>query len=338
MGKEPRISIVTPSFNQAEYLEECILSVLNQNYPNLEYIVIDGGSNDGSVEIIKKYSSALSHWESVPDSGHGDALNKGFRLATGDILCWLNSDDLLLPWSLKTVSELFITYPNVSWIHGVQVSYDSKGRIQSANQKKINVFDFLLGNYAFLQQESSFWRRSLWDQAGSHINTDLKLMVDGELWSRFFLFAEPCHINCTLGGWRNTGKNRSSVNQDLIHEEMRLVVEYLRSNCTRSALNLVAQLEDMYRTYELIENKPGSRMSYSLPQGNVNRYFYVDILRSASYLEAIWDSSTSKWRLFRSLFRDPGFTKEDLDSVIQAQESFLQGMNGIPKKPSWISF
>jgi glycosyltransferase involved in cell wall biosynthesis len=102
-----KISIVTPSYNQGQYLEETIQSVLDQNYPNLEYIIMDGGSTDNSVDIIKKYESQLAHWESKPDNGQADAIKRGFDMATGDILAWLNSDDYYLPDTFNQVSELF---------------------------------------------------------------------------------------------------------------------------------------------------------------------------------------------------------------------------------------
>src|SRR5215204_5758135 len=114
MGKDlPKISIVTPSYNQAEFIEETILSVINQNYPNLEYIVIDGGSTDGSVEIIKKYEQYFSYWVSEPDKGHADALNKGFAKATGEVMAWINSDDKYFPWTFATVAEVYSQFPEV---------------------------------------------------------------------------------------------------------------------------------------------------------------------------------------------------------------------------------
>ena len=112
----PRISIVTPSFNQAPYLEATLKSVLDQNYPNLEYFVIDGGSTDGSLDILRRYADRLTGWVSEPDHGQMHAINKGFSHATGEIMAWLNSDDMLCPWALQTVGHIFKDLPAVQWL------------------------------------------------------------------------------------------------------------------------------------------------------------------------------------------------------------------------------
>lgn len=111
--KFPKITVVTPNFNQGAFLERTILSVLNQNYPNLEYIIMDGGSTDKSIEIIKKYEKKLTWWVSENDKGHADALNKGFSRASGDIMAWINSDDKYYPWTFKTVAEVFQSENNI---------------------------------------------------------------------------------------------------------------------------------------------------------------------------------------------------------------------------------
>ena len=122
-----KISIVTPSYNQSPYLEKTIQSVLNQNYPNLEYIIMDGGSTDGSVDIIKKYSKFITYWESNPDKGQADAIYRGFERASGDIIAWINSDDFYLDGALKAVGNYFSKYPSIEWLagNGIIVDEDS---------------------------------------------------------------------------------------------------------------------------------------------------------------------------------------------------------------------
>src|SRR3954447_3859663 len=125
----PKISVVTPSFNQAEYLEETLRSVLDQEYTNLEYIVIDGGSTDGSVDIIRRYEDRLAYWVSEPDQGQYDALNKGFARTTGEIMAWLNSDDKYLDWTFSSVAEAMSKLPEIEWLTSqFQFFWDQKGR------------------------------------------------------------------------------------------------------------------------------------------------------------------------------------------------------------------
>lgn len=123
----PLVSIVTPSYNQAAYLEATILSVLDQEYPNLEYIIVDGGSTDGSVEIIKKYGDKLAYWVSEPDCGQSHAINKGFTRATGEIVAWINSDDVYCPGSFTTVADFFIDHPHVQVLYGNSEYVDATG-------------------------------------------------------------------------------------------------------------------------------------------------------------------------------------------------------------------
>ena len=129
----PRISIVTPSFNQGQFLEQTIRSVLSQGYPNLEYIIIDGGSTDGSVEIIKRYEKQIFFWCSEKDKGHYDAINKGFSRSTGDILAWINSDDIYFPWTLMTVATMMSSVPEVQWLSSLMpAGIDYQGFLAAA--------------------------------------------------------------------------------------------------------------------------------------------------------------------------------------------------------------
>ena len=175
----PKISVITPSYNQGKFIAKTIESVVNQHYPNLEYIVVDGNSTDNSSEVIKSYEDKISYWVSEPDKGHGNALNKGFAQSSGEIMAWINSDDLYMPWTLRTVAEVFTAYPEVDWIVGIS-SFIRNGGIFNIDRVYKNIYDYLIGDFQWIQQESVFWRRSLWDKAGGHINEDMKLMVDGE--------------------------------------------------------------------------------------------------------------------------------------------------------------
>lgn len=178
----PRISIVTPSFNQADFIEETIQSVLNQTYTNFEYIIIDGGSTDGSVEIIKKYQHELVYWASEPDKGQSHAINKGFRRATGDLLCWVNSDDVLFPSCLEIISEHYIKKKSPDIIHAWGVYIDERGKITKLIRvpRQSQSF-FARGKWvahapSIFFKASAFWRVDALD-VGLHLSMDLDLWV-----------------------------------------------------------------------------------------------------------------------------------------------------------------
>jgi len=200
-----KISIITPNFNGAQFLEETILSVLDQNYPNLEYIVIDGGSTDGSIDIIRKYESKLAFWISEPDKGMYYAIQKGFEKSTGEIMGWINSDDKLIEKSLFILAEIFAGNTQINWIQGYPTVIDELSRIvlQRPHRYKREQFlskAFLDGN--FIQQESTYWRRSLWELAGAKVSTEYKYAGDFELWTRFFNFDKLYITNAIIGSFR----------------------------------------------------------------------------------------------------------------------------------------
>ena len=214
----PKISIVTPSFNQADYLEATILSILNQNYPNLEYIIIDGGSTDNSVEIIKKYADKLTFWVSEPDNGLYDAVQKGFKQSTGGIMAWLNSDDLYHPNALKTVAEIFNSFADIQWMTTTPTAFDETGRTVNVTDSlkiKWSKFRFYAGDFRWIQQESTFWRRSLWQKAGERMAVNLRFAGDFELWLRFFRYEKLYFISTLTGGFRlRSTKQLSFDNMD----------------------------------------------------------------------------------------------------------------------------
>lgn len=222
--RPPRISIVTPSYNQAQYLEECMDSVLSQGYPNLEYVVMDGGSTDGSVEIIKKYAKYLTYWQSFPDGGQYAAINAGFARTSGEIMAWLNSDDRYYPNAFLKVACTFTEHPEVDWLTGIQTLWGSKGEIKWLSRSPIyfSRTKYLSGNFGkpCIQQESTFWRRKLWNQAGGRLDTKCTLAADAELWLRFFRYAQLYNVNTLLGGFRYHGNQRSVLNIRKYAEEI----------------------------------------------------------------------------------------------------------------------
>jgi len=225
----PRISIITPSFNQGQFLEECIDSVLSQNYPNLEYIVMDGGSADNSVEIIKKFEKHLTYWQSKPDGGQYAAIDAGFKKTSGEIMAWLNSDDKYHTAAFFKAAYIFYKYKEIEWITGRPTVFDKDGNI-------ILVFDYLpafsRGNYLYegydkphIQQESTFWRRSIWEKAGGMVRADLNFAGDMELWTRFFRHAQLFTVDTILGGYRYHGNQKAIVHLDKYVKEADTVLD-----------------------------------------------------------------------------------------------------------------
>lgn len=233
-----KISIVTPSFNQAVFLEETIDSVLSQRDPNLEYVIIDGGSTDGSVDIIRRHAARLAHWVSEPDKGQYDAINKGFAKVTGDVMAWINSDDKYTPWCFSIVREIFSRFPEIEWLTTVQpLSWNAQGQATSMNfSGGFNRVSFLKGgnlptpgSYGrrFIQQESTFWRRSLWERAGGRLDTSLRLAADFELWARFYKHSDLCGILASLGGFRAYGQQKSVLQAaEYMDEAQRVLAQY----------------------------------------------------------------------------------------------------------------
>ena len=214
----PRISLVTPVFNSASYLEQTIQSVLAQNYPNLEYFIIDGGSTDGTLDIIRKYESQISGWLSEPDKGMYDALNKGFARTTGEVMGWISATDQLHTGGLAVVGTVFRDLPEVEWITGRPTWFNEEGMT-------LGVYDlprwsrsrFLAGANRYIQQESTFWRRSLWERAGSHMDSTRRNGADFELWVRFFRHAKLYPVDALIGGFRAHGDSLGFLDLDASH-------------------------------------------------------------------------------------------------------------------------
>jgi len=200
----PRISLVTPVFNSARYLEAALRSVLSQEYPNLEYIVVDGGSTDGSVEIIRRHESQLHTWNSEPDRGMYDAINKGFARSSGEVMGWISATDLLHAGALFVVGGVFRAFPEVEWITGRATGFNDDGMaVEVLRLRRWSRMRFLAGANRYIQQESTFWRRSLWERTGSRVDDSRRSASDFELWVRFFRQARLYTVDALIGGFRS---------------------------------------------------------------------------------------------------------------------------------------
>lgn len=186
------VSIVTPSYNQAPYLEQTIRSVLDQDYPSLEYIVVDGASTDGSVEIIKKYSDKLAWWVSEKDKGQGEAINKGLARAKGEILAWINSDDYYLPNAVSSAEKIFEQNPEVVLVYGDMLAVDQNG--ETTNLLKYGQYsleDLLC--FQIIGQPVVFFRREAFEKTGG-LDTSFHFMLDHHLWIRIAQQGKILHV------------------------------------------------------------------------------------------------------------------------------------------------
>ena len=226
----PTITIVTPSYNQAAYLEATICSVLDQDYPALRYLIMDGGSTDGSVEIIKRYADRLTYWVSERDAGQSDAINKGFANPlltspasdgganqTNEIMTWLNSDDVLLRGSLKLVGKIFEKYPQIHWLTGQPANMDAEGqhlklgRLKTGHGRDLIRRGWYHGRgLGFIRQEGTFWRRTLFDKIGG-INPNLHYAMDFDLWRRFAAHAPLVTVDQHVAVFRTQPQQKTSA-------------------------------------------------------------------------------------------------------------------------------
>jgi len=232
----PSISIVTPSLNQGSFIEETILSVLSQQYPRLEYIVADGGSTDNTLAVLKKYSEELQ-WYSKKDNGQTEAINNGLRMAAGEIVAYLNADDILLPGSLLLVAEMFAEQKNIQWLTGRCRIIDENGKdIRSviALYKNLLLYSrsyqgLLVTNY--ISQPATFWRRNLLERCGL-LDESLHYVMDYEYWLRAWGIAPPFVLHKDLAGFRiqSNSKTTSAGHLDkYIEEEKRIIARHGRS-------------------------------------------------------------------------------------------------------------
>jgi len=215
----PLVSIVTPSFNQAPFLETTIQSVLGQDYPNLEYILVDGGSGDGSVEIIKKYADRLAWWVSEPDKGQTDAINKGFARARGQVLAWLNSDDTYVPGAVSAAVAFLQTHPDVGLVYGDANFIDEQGRIIGRFPAAQTDYRRLRRGYVHIPQQAAFFRADLWREVGP-LDPSFYFAMDYDLWVRLAARAEIRYVPHVWANFRLHPHGKTIAADDRCWPEM----------------------------------------------------------------------------------------------------------------------
>lgn len=235
-----KISIITPSFNQSKYLEQTILSVLNQNYLNLEYIIIDGGSADNSVEMIKKHEKHIAYWRSEKDRGQSDAINKGLKKATGEIVAWLNSDDLFLPKTLQTVNAIFQTNPDVDLIYGDVINFYEDNKKTDYHTNQFNPYDFI--SRVSIHQPAVFWRKKILNEIG-YLDESLYYLMDYDLWMRIFFTYKTMKANKPLAEFRIHDTSKTSSNPKGLYLEYRKILSRFFNSLDEP--NILAQLRSL---------------------------------------------------------------------------------------------
>ena len=215
----PCITVITPSYNQAEFLERTIVSILNQDYPNLEYMIIDGGSTDGSVDIIRRYSNQLSYWVSEPDRGQSHAINKGLQRATGDWVCWQNSDDIFYPEAFERISRVIQNQPQLDLIIGDINIIDEQDQVIRQQLFVRPTYYSLLAEGMVLTNQAAFWRVSIHKQIG-WLDEELHYGFDYEWFLRLLNFTKQTyHIPKFLGALRYHQETKTFLSQDGFDKE-----------------------------------------------------------------------------------------------------------------------
>ena len=270
----PKISIVMPSYNQAKFIERSILSVLNQNYPNIELIIIDGGSKDGTIEIIQRYEARIAYWVSEQDEGQSDALNKGFKLCSGEIYCWLNSDDIYLPNAFTHAVQAFDKNPNKKIVFGDFLSIDKEDIVLDYN----HAFDFNLNQFKYegfhLNAQSMFWRKNV-HKVFSGFDKDLKNTMDYQMILEFGINEGQksfIRIPQVLGGFRRYDGQKTGGYPSRALNEHKIIAERYKYSDKYKLIGKIKRLYFRFRRAWWYTKRGGlSNLFYRLKIAYVKR-------------------------------------------------------------------
>jgi glycosyltransferase involved in cell wall biosynthesis len=265
MTSLPRISIVTPSYNQAAFLEATIRSVLNQDYPNLEYIIVDGGSTDNSMDIIRKYESDLAWWVSEKDHGQAEAINKGFNRVTGEIIAWINSDDIYLGKAFERAVAVFLKHPEAGIVYGDVLAIDGEGKsINTMRYGDWGLEDLMC--FSIIGQPGVFMRHSYLEkvrQNGLYLDQQYHYMLDHQLWIRMAMLAPMVHIPELIAAGRYHAEAKNIAQAARFGQEAYTVLAWMQSNpelagrCAKISNRIWAGAHRYNARYLLDGNQPG---------------------------------------------------------------------------------
>ena len=219
MADLPLVSIITPSFNQAPYIEETIKSVLTQDYPRIEYIIVDGGSTDGTVDIIRKYNNKIAWWVSEKDKGQTDAINKGFGRSTGHIFAWLNSDDTYEPGAVSAAVNYLHEHPNVGMVYADCNFINENGKVIGKFNSAQTSHKLIRQGYVHIPQQTMFFRADLWKQVGP-LDPSFYFAMDYDLWTRISARSEIKYVPQTWANFRLHTSGKTIMADDRCWPEM----------------------------------------------------------------------------------------------------------------------
>ena len=291
-GSPSRFCMVTTNFNYGEYIDECLRSVVtSRGFDRVDYIVMDGGSTDGSVEVIKKYVPQLKHWQSRKDAGMYHAIQAGFSQSDAPYMGWLNSDDQVAPWAIQTALDIFDQLPEVRWI-------TSRFPMQARKDGVVIKADFVPGvdNWGFFNgehvrslglpssgwivQDCTFWRRDLWDEVGATFDHSLKLAGDFELWARFIQKTDLYVVPVPFGIYRVHGGNKAIVSRDAYRDECVQVLKrhtpIIPEDLQRLSERVVAKHLKAIGFGHLVNQKLGPALKTILYNHGDGRYMIVN--------------------------------------------------------------
>jgi glycosyltransferase involved in cell wall biosynthesis len=305
----PKISIVTPSYNQGRYLEETILSVINQHYPNLEYIIIDGGSDDNSIDIIKKYSSHINYWVSEKDSGQSEAINKGFRKCTGDIVTWLNSDDYYPDGTLLKVGDYF-SKGNFALLYGKSVLFGAqrKDMVIGLKDRENAVIKSL--SFVPFPQPSTFFKRQLLDDQGD-LDENLHFCMDHDLLVRIVLNYDIYGVDDVFSKYRYHATGKSSFPLKFAEERTKIFSTVLRS--FPGTESLVQILKDLGLHSEGKDRYNASK-SFSFNELKKALVYFLEV-QMHYYYDALDKKKSKAIAKFLLSYNDPLIMKDEAKSI-----------------------